>query len=179
MADLRVYVLSRNLVASLRVGRQHLAVDAKIPQPSGTDVAGIPHVGYQPRSLLGGIVCASYQLVPHKLRLCTLVYDSLVSLRSSYERGIVGLSIGKQNKHRLVRCLLDLFFLVDLQAVRPTGEVHHSDGEKIRLLGDVHMRFEYLDALDPELIVHHSFQIYVHELVLKVYLGDIVKSPCL
>ena len=166
-------------VAPLRVRGQNRAGNAEVSQPRGADVAGIAHVRNQPGPFLGVVMRTSFELFNIYLSLPALIDHPFVCFGPGYERGIVSLSVRQQDKERLVRRLLNLFFLIDFQAVRPAGEIHHSYREQIGMVRHVHVRFEYLYALYPEFVLNHIADIDVGEFVLQEQLRDIMQAPYL
>ena len=156
VADLGRDVLAGDLVAARRIRRQDPAVDAEVPQARGADVAGVAHVGDQPDALLVRVAGVDPELVEVQADGPALADDALVGLRPRDERRVVRLGVRHQDQQRLAHRLLDQLFLVDLQTVRPAGEVDHADREQVRMLGDEDVGLQDPDALVPELVLTNS-----------------------
>jgi len=110
---------------------------------------------------------AYFELFDIYFSLLALTDNPLVRFGSCDERSVIGLGVREQDKDGFIRRLLNFFFLVDFQAVRPASEIHHPYREQIGMVRYIQIRFEYFYALDPEFILDHIVERDIGEFVFE------------
>jgi hypothetical protein len=139
-------------------------------------MAAIAHVRNKPDSFVVTVGRGYFQAVHPQALGPTLIYDPFVGLGPGNEGRIVGLRIGQQNEQRLISRLLNPFFLIDFQAIRPTGEVHHPDAEQVRMIRYKKVGFEYFYAFDPKLVSNDLADRDILEFMLQKDLRYVIQA---